>query len=199
MFIIKTQTKIAMAAAGLIIVLAMACFTLFNLWQSEKAERKQMGENIRALVEGMRTNADSSQAQVKVITTQLRDLKNEFPDLKAELKSHGIKLKNIEQYQQSILGVNANFTADIKQQITNRDTTIVSQYADKWLQFIAKQRPSDTTSAVNIKMDVDLSQVVNRQRPPGFWGFLKKRELVQDLWTENPYVKLKYNRIIKVK
>jgi len=195
MFIIKTQTKITIALAGLIALLALVCIFLFGMWKTERANAKRMLENVIAIEQSIRYNADSTQAQVKAIRMELSEVKKAFPDLKQELKAHGIKLRNVEQYQHSLLGIKADFKAKIEQ----RDSTTISAYADKWLTYIATIKPTDTTQHVTLSMDVDLKQVVHRQRPPGFWGFLKKRQLVQDIWTENPYAKLKFNRIIQIK
>lgn len=197
MFTIKT--KITIAGAGLLVLLAMACYTLFGLWQTEKEARIRMFDNVKALTQAPKFNADSSQIQVKAIIMELSEIKEAFPELKKELKAHGVKLRNVEAYQESMLGINAKFTADIQQQINGRDTSILSKYSDKWLSYIASHKNGDTTEAVNVQMDVDLQQAVHRQRKPGFWGLFKKRELVQDIWTENPYAKLKYNRTIQVK
>lgn len=193
MFIIKTQTKITIAMAGLIALLALVSFALFSLWQAEKANAKRMLENVIAIEQGIRYNSDSTQAQVNAIRMELSEVKKAFPELKTELKAHGIKLRNVEQYQESILGIKADFKAKIEQ----RDSSIITTYADKWLTYIATSKPTDTTSHVTLSMDVDLKQVVHHQRPPGFWGFLKKRQVVQDIYTDNPYAKLKFNRLIK--
>lgn len=186
MFIIKTQTKITIALAGLIALLALVCLFLFGLWQTERANAKRMLDNVIAIEKGIRYNSDSTQAQVSAIRMELSEVKKSFPELKQELKEHDIKLRNVEEYQESLLGIKADFQAKIEQ----RDSTTISAYTDKWLTYIATIKPTDTTQHVTLSMDVDLKQVVHRQRPPGFWGFLKKRQVVQDIWTENPYAKI---------
>ncbi|HUW07857.1 MAG TPA: DUF6549 family protein [Williamwhitmania sp.] len=192
------KTKITIAGAGLLVLLAMACYTLFGLWQTEKAARERMFGNVTAMAQGTKFNADSTQAQVKALVMQIKEVKKAFPELKAELKAHGVKLNKMEQYQESMLGVSASFNAEIKKKIDGRDTSLLVSYTDKWLHYISTQKQGDTTASVDFKMDVDLQQVIHRQRQPGFWGFLKKKELVQDMWTDNPHAKINYNRLIKV-
>jgi hypothetical protein len=171
----------------------------YNLWQKEKAERKEQFENVTTLINGLKYSLDSSRVETGIMMLSVGELNKLYPDLKNELKQQGISIKNIQQYQHSILGIDARFEA-----IINRinDTTQISEFKNRWIRYYEKRNDNDTGSFVQLQMDIDLKQAIEKVKKPYYWNPFKgnflQKELKQKIWTDNPYAILKYNDIIQV-
>lgn len=181
---------------GLIFFSVVTIIGLFYILRSEKQKSNRLYQNLTAIVEKNKYYNDSLMISNKVLIYEVSEIKKLYPDLKQQLKDIDIKIKDVKQYQKTLLDINAKFEAKISQK---NDTTLLSKYTDKYLQYLSTINLKDSTEMVQMKMPVKLEEVVWSKRKPGFWNWIKNnRELMQKVWTDNPYIELEYNEIIQV-
>lgn len=178
------------------IILGLIIIGLFYIYRSEKQKTERLYSNIQSIVEKNKYYNDSLMISNKVLIYEVSEIKKLYPDLKQQLKDIDIKLKDVKQYQKTLLDINAKFEAKISQK---NDTTLLSKYTDKYLQYLSTINLNDSTEVVQMKMPAKLEQVVWSKRKPGFWNWIRnKRELTQKVWTDNIYIDLEYNELIQV-
>jgi hypothetical protein len=185
---------------GFIVLSSLSAWGFYTLWRSAEEKSDRLFDDIKIIKGQLQYSQDSLRAETKVLRLTVREIKDIYPSLKTELKEQGIKLRNIEQYQRSLLGIDARFDAVIK---ALNDTTTISAFTNKWINYVEKRTMGDTSSYVQMTMDVPLEQVIEKVRKPKYWvpfsGEFLKKELKQKIWTENPYCLLKYNEVIQTK
>ena len=181
----------------IIIVLAMNLAGAGYLLKNERERNALLSTTIQSFNEGNKFNADSTVIETIVKKLDISDIKKFFPELKAQLKEQGIQINALKQFQTTTLSINAEINADVKRIVSNQDTTIISRYTDKWIQFLSQYKLGDTTSSAKISMPVKIQQAMFINRKP--WILWRFRPLVlkQKMWTDNPYAKLTYNEVIQ--
>lgn len=196
----STKYKVILIAFCIFIIEGAAVFAFKALYDAEREKSMRYYENIDALMKQTKLNVDSSMAIAKVLTYNLSEAKELYPKLFAVAKDMGIKARNIEQLQQTQLEINSRFIAQVKDSVINGDSAKIAYYSDKYITYLMEMFYKDSTEGVVTYSNlVELNQVVGKKKKDGFWGFVKKKDLVQVISTDNPYVKLKYNNIIKIK
>lgn len=196
----STKFKVILIAFCIFIIEGIAVFTFKTLYDAERERSMRYYENIDALMKQTKLNVDSSMAIAKVLTYNLSEAKELYPKMFAVAKDMGIKARNIEQLQKTQLEINSRFIAQVKDSVINGDSAKIAYYSDKYMTYLMEMFYSDSTEGiVTYNNLVELNQVVGKKKKDGFWGFIKKKDLVQVITTDNPHVKLKYNNIIKIK
>lgn len=162
----------------------------------------RLDSNVTAIAKGAAISKDSSRADVKALLMTVDEIKAAFPTLKEDIKKDfNVKLKRLESYTKVGFEVNARVTASVYDSIMNKDTLLVQKFGDKYLQYISVLNKGSDSAKVAVVLPVVLDQVVYKYKPPGWpfgWGWFKKRQLMQSIKTDNPYVKLNYNQYIKL-
>lgn len=181
-----------------IIILAINLAGVSYLLVNEKQKTNRLLTTVQSFSEGNKHNSDSTMIETIVKRLDIAEVKKFFPELKQELKDQGINIKGLQQYQKSQLEINASFESTVKRIVTAKDTTIVSQFNDKWLKFISTYKSGDTTAKTNIQMPVPIQQVMYQDRHPFILWRFKPTIIRQDMWTDNPYAKITYNNVIEV-
>ncbi len=181
----------------IIIILVLNLAGAGYLIKNEKERNALLSTTIESFKEGNKFNVDSTVVETIVKRLDLSDIKKFFPELKQELKKQGIKINALEQYQNTSLSINAEINADVKRIVNQQDTTIISKYTDKWIQFLSNYKLGDTTAKTNISMPVPIHQAIYQNRKPWLLWRFKPLVLKQKMWTDNPYAKLTYNEVIQ--
>ena len=89
---------------GIIAVLGISIYLLFNLYRKEAKNSERIYSNFETFVKKAKFSIDSSSSVVRQMTLEKNELKELFPDIVNRLDKMDIKLRNVETYQQ--IGLN---------------------------------------------------------------------------------------------
>lgn len=187
---------------ALIILLLLACLStgiMTKMLISEKSNTHRLQSDITTLTKEKRSK-DSSSYQVKILNFKLAEIKNSFPDLVTELKNElDIKIKNAIQIQKTIMTVNQTYKTTVKDSFKIDSVKVECfNYQDSFKLFSAERINGDLYVTHDITK-VPLLQVVHRE-PWRLKNILpwNKREIVQDIKSENPHASITFNRVINI-
>lgn len=189
--------KLNVVLSLFIIVLAISLVGLFKLYTGEKNDRKRHYSNLEALAKKIEYNSDSTLASTRVMSLKRNEVENLFPEVIDELHKVNLNVRNVILYQQSAFGINARFMSHLIDSLRGDDTLKFARFSDKYISFIMEWGQKDTVAPTQFSLDVDLQAALHKKRKDGVFGFFKPRIKKLDIWTYNPYVKLKYNKTIE--
>ena len=191
---------LAILKANKAIIVGIIILAIFGvgLWLGIKmfrGEMLRMENNYLAAVEQLR--GDNKEAQ-RVYELKINEVNNQFPELKKQLESMNIKLKNVV----SVENINTETKTNINTHI--RDTIVydtiparVATYRDVWTDF--KMVEIGNTIQASIVTRDSIVCVLNRvKRTFGEWWRREPKIVRNTIKNYNPNSKITYNRLIQI-
>jgi hypothetical protein len=179
---------------GIIVISLIALGFYFGV-KLFRSEMKRMENNYLAAIEQLRGD---NKEQQRVYELKLSEVKNQFPELKQQLKDMDIKLKNVV----SIENVNTETKTEINTHI--RDTIMydtvparVATYKDAWTDFKLIEINNDLKATIVTKDSIVC--VLNRvRRDFGQWWRREPKQVRNTIKNFNPNSTITYNRLITI-
>lgn len=167
----------------------------FSQWYQEKQNSIRLSNNFTVLADEME-QIDFKHIQLLELTKQ--ELKKSFPELEEKIKQElNIKLKNVQMVSNTVTTINHTFKTIVKDSLRLDSISVQKiSFKDAWLDFEAEKAGEEFFVNRNIQT-VPLLQVIHRDK----WKFkylFRKRPLLQDIKSDNPYADITFSRVIEV-
>jgi hypothetical protein len=163
-----------------------------KLW---RGEMKRMENNYLAAVEQLRSD---NKDNMRVLELKVGEIKQQYPEIKQQLKDMDIKLKNVETIQ-NVNTTTTNHVNTVLRDSTINDTIVarIASYKDKWLDF-KLININDSIRTTIISKD-SLFIVLNKVRR-NLWQWItaEPKTVRSTVKNYNPNSVVTYNRLIKI-
>jgi hypothetical protein len=178
-----------------VIILALIGLGLYfgaKLW---RGEMKRMENTYLAALEQLR---GENKENMRVLQLSVGEVKQQYPEIKQQLKDMDIKLKNVETVQ-NVNSVTTNHVNTVLRDSTINDTIVakIASYKDKWIDFklINIKDSIRTTIVTKDSIFIALSKV---RRNLWQWLTAQPREVTSKVKNYNPNSQITFNRLIKI-